>query len=349
MAFERPTLTEIVDRTSTDINSRVAGGQGAALRRSVLGVLARVLAGAVHLLYGYLDWLARQLMPDTAEAEHLARWASVWGVARRAGIYASGLVGFTGADGSTVPAGTELQAADGTLYTTAADATISSGVALATVTAAAPGAAGNVEAGVSLSLVTPISGVDSTAVTNGITGGLDDEDDDSLRERLLARIQQPPHGGAAFDYEAWAREVAGVGNVWVSPGEMGAGTVTVRFVTEDPDNLIPDAQLVDDVQAHIDGQRPVTAEVYVVAPVAVPLDFTIQLTPNTQAVRDAVQAELVDLLQREAEPGGTILLSHIREAISVAAGETDHVLVAPAANVAHGAGEIAVMGAITWQ
>ncbi|MDX9862130.1 MAG: hypothetical protein RBS99_14555, partial [Rhodospirillales bacterium] len=62
----------------------------------------------------------------------------------------------------------------------------------------------------------------------------------------------------------------------------------------------------------------------------------------------AIEAEIRDLLRREAEPGGTILLSHIREAISIAAGEYDHALAAPAADLAHDTGEIAVFGGITW-
>jgi uncharacterized phage protein gp47/JayE len=61
-----------------------------------------------------------------------------------------------------------------------------------------------------------------------------------------------------------------------------------------------------------------------------------------------VQAELTDLFVREGSPGGTILLSHIREAISQATGETDHILTVPAANVVLGAGAIPVLGTVTW-
>jgi uncharacterized phage protein gp47/JayE len=85
-----------------------------------------------------------------------------------------------------------------------------------------------------------------------------------------------------------------------------------------------------------------------VAPVAVPLNFTIFVTPNTADVKAAVTAELTDLLRREAVPGGTILLSHIREAISIATGETNHTISVPAADVAHTTGQIATMGTITW-
>ena len=107
-------------------------------------------------------------------------------------------------------------------------------------------------------------------------------------------------------------------------------------------------QKIAEVQTWIDARRPVTANPTVVAPIAAPLNMSIQLLPSSQAIRDAVTAEIADLLRREAVPGGTILLTHLREAISIAAGETDHVLISPVANVTHATGLIAVPGVITW-
>jgi uncharacterized phage protein gp47/JayE len=68
----------------------------------------------------------------------------------------------------------------------------------------------------------------------------------------------------------------------------------------------------------------------------------------TSSVKNAVQEELEDLILREGEPGGTILLSHIQEAIASAAGETDHTLLVPSGNFVSPAGKIPVMGSITW-
>ena len=118
---------------------------------------------------------------------------------------------------------------------------------------------------------------------------------------------------------------------------------------EDP---IPTAEDVDAVQALIELRRPVTAEVFVVAPIANPMDLTIKVVPGAgttlATARAAVERELRDLLAREAVPGGTILLSRIREAVSIAAGESDNAVTVPAANFASGTGEIATLGDITW-
>lgn len=349
MPFQRPALPTLINRAAADVASRLPGAD-AQLRRSVLGVLVRAHAGAAHGLYGFLDWLALQLMPDTAESAHLERHSSIWNITRKLAAAASGSITFTGTTGAIVPAGTLLARADGIDYTTDADATLVAGVATTAVTASKPGAIGNMDAGGALTIVAPVAGVNAAVIvaSGGLTQGTDIEADDALRARLLTRIQQPPQGGAAHDYEAWALSVPGITRAWVAPLEMGPGTVTIRVVRDNDPSIIPDAAELQAVQDFIDGVRPVTAEVFVVAPIPVALNFTIQITPATQAVRDAITAEIADLLRREAAPGATILLSHMREAISIAAGETDHVLTVPAANITHAAGEMAVMGVITW-
>lgn len=351
MAFNRPTLKTLIDRIAADIESRLPGAN-ARLRRNLLTILGRAQAGAAHGLHGHLEYESRQLFADTADAEHLARIATIWGVTRKAAVAASGPVTFTGTDGSIIPAGTVLQRSDGTDYATDFDDAIEAGSATVTVTAVEAGASGNTETGSTLSLVAAIAGVDSqaTVADPGVTGGADTEPDDELRARLIARIQQPPQGGSRADYERWALEITAVTRAWVYPHELGAGTVVVRIVTDDaPGGLIPDAATVQAVQDHINEKCPVKADARVFAPVAAPLNPTIQLEPNTAAVQAAVEAELQDLLRREAIPGGTIEWSHLNEAISIAAGEVDHVLVVPAADVAHAPSEIATLGVITWE
>ena len=349
MSFARPDLQTLIDRAAGDIETRLPGAD-ARLRRSNLNVLARVHAGGVHGLYGYLDWLSQQILVDLAESEILERHASIWGIARVPAAFAVGQATATGTNGTVVPAGTIFRRADGAEYATTAEATIASSTATLTLTAIEAGQAGNASANTTLSIVTPIAGLNAaaTVTASGLTSGADIEDDDSLRARVLARIQQPPHGGARHDYIAWAKEVPGVTRAWCYPQELGTGTVTVRFVRDDDASIIPDPAEVAIVQAYIDARRPVTANLTVVAPVAVPVAFQIELTPNSASVQAAVEAELRDLLLRESEPGSTILVSHIREAISLAAGETDHVLVAPAADITHTIGQMATFGSITW-
>lgn len=348
MPFDRPALSDLINRTRDDVVSRLQSPE--LLRRSDGEVYARTLAGAAHGLYGYLDWLSRQVIYDTADDEYLERWASIWGIYRKVATAATGSVTFTGSNGAVVLAGAVLVAYDGQLFATVADATIASGAAVAMVNAVVAGVAGNRATGQTFTLQSPVSGVNGSAAAGAMTGGADIETYDSLRSRLLARISQPPQGGDKADYEAWALAVAGVTRVWVYPQELGAGTVTVRFMMDN--NYVDGIPLSGDVTAvaaYIDSLRPVTAAVTVLAPVAVPLNFTIAgLNPSTAAVKAAITQELTDLIVREAMPGGTIYLSHIREAISIAADEFDHSLTSPSANVVMTTGNISSMGTVTW-
>lgn len=348
MTFDRPDLATLLARARADIESRLPETDAGA-RRSLLGVVATVHAGGLHGLYGYLDFLSKQIMPDSAEAEFLARWSGVWNITRTQAAKATGTATMTGTTGSVVPLGTLLRRADGVEYAVTSEIVLVAGTATVPLQAVEPGSEGNAASGTKLSLSSPIAGVQSVATGGELSGGADEETDASLRGRLLARIRQAPHGGADFDYVSWALAEPGVTRAWVYPRELGIGTVSVRVMTDDTTiDGIPSAETIAAVQAALDASRPVTADLYVVAPVAVAMNPQININPNTTTVQAAIEAELLDLLRREAEPGGTILISHLREAVSIAAGEHDHALASPTADVEHATGEIAVLGTITW-
>ncbi|MCL9826617.1 baseplate J/gp47 family protein [Ralstonia solanacearum] len=352
--FNRPSLSDLINRTTNDVFQRLQ--QDNVLRRADAQVYARVLAGVAHGLYGFIEWISRQIIIDTAEGPFLERWASIWGVQRLAATPATGTITFTVAPGAAdIPAGTLVQTLNGTQFQTTADITVNELQATTTVTAVVPSAASNGYAGQTANLVTPVLGVQTAAVLGLLAGGGDLESDDSLRERLLNRIQQPPQGGDANDYVQWTLATPGGGatRAWVVAEQFGQGTVGVAFVCDGNGAgaaILPSAAQIAAVAAFIDTVRPVTAHVTVYAPVAVPIDFTIAgLSPDTLAVQQAITAELADLLAREGQPGGTILLSHMRSAISSAAQEWDYVLVTPAANVVLSPGQIPVMGRVAWQ
>ena len=355
MPFNRPTLTELIDRVETDINSRIPDGDSR-LKRSILSVLARVIAATAHGLYGFLDWISRQIIADTAESQLLDTHASWWGVNRLSATAATGSVSVTGATGAVVPRGTVLQRPDGVKFVTDAAGTLVAGTASINVTAMAQGVETNTSAGVTLTLVSPVSGIDSNATVDasGLSGGSDVESDEKLRSRLRERVHQTPHGGAAHDYIAWAKEVAGVTRAWAFSGRKGSGTVGVFFMRDnDIGSVIPDAAEVAAVQSHIDVVRPVTASVTVYAPTAVAQNIAIKIKPNDAATQAAITRALTDLFRTAAVEGGngegTILISHIHESVSTSSGEADHQLISPTSNITVSSGEIATLGTITYQ
>ena len=360
MPFDRPTLQELVDRIAADIKARITGATTLAIR-SVLFVIGRVMAGTLHLLYGYLDNITVQLFATTASGQFLETIGAELGVVRKAATVATGSTTITGTTGTIVPVGSEVQSPDGNKYTTDAAVTMVAGTAIAAITASVAGVDSNENAGVILTFTSPIISIDTdtTVTTAGLTGGADEETDSELSQRILSRKAQAPMGGAQADYETWALEVSGVTRVWVQPEHQGAGTVAVYFVRDGDTPIFPDAAEIATVRAYLIEHEdtlgntvgiPVTAEpgLTVAAPTPKTIDLEINIFPNTSAVQVAVEAELTDLLFREGGPDGTLYLSRISEAISAANDEERHVLVTPVADVSIAANELAQLGTVTF-
>lgn len=348
MPVERDTLPQLIERGAAEFESRLPGVL-TRVRNSIIGVINRVLAGGLSALQKYIEYKSEQWWPDHADAENLPDHGARWGKNRLPAAPATGTVQFSGANGSAIDLGTVVQRSDGVQYATTAAGAIAAGIANIAVQATEAGQLGNAVIGTSLTLTSPIPGVNAVVTAQtALAGGADVEGIEAWRARILSRIRKPPQGGADYDYEAWALDVPGVTRAWPYPGEQGPGTVVLRFVRDDDASIIPDAGEVAAVQAAIDAVRPVTATTYVLAPIATPQNFSIQLIPDTAATRAAVQAELLALYRREARPGGIMLISHQREAISTSAGETDHVLSVPAANQVHATGQLPTLGVITW-
>jgi uncharacterized phage protein gp47/JayE len=211
MPFARPTLLELIERSQADLEGHLEGTD-ARLRRSNVHVLARVNAGGAHGVYGHQAFLARQIHAATAEGEYLERRCKPYDIFRKPAVEASGDLLATGTDSTAIPAGTLWQRSDGARFESTEAAEISGGEALVPVVASEAGLAGNTAADSTLTLVSPIAGVDAEAAVGeaGVTGGFDEELDDDLRERLFQRLRNPPAGGADHDYERWALEVPGV-------------------------------------------------------------------------------------------------------------------------------------------
>lgn len=336
MAWERPSLSSLHERIARDFSGRLLDGS-TLLRRSVLAVLAKVWAGACHMLHSVLAWLYLQVFVDTAEDEYMERWAGVWNISRLPAVAAAGDVLFTGQSGTIIPAGTLLQdQTSGLRYAVADRSIIAEGRVQARVVAVESGAAGNLAAGQPLRLLSPIAGVESVAVVQagGLVGGVDVESDDALRARVLERLRQPPRGGSMADYVRWAKEVPGVTRAWCYPMHLGIGTVGVCFVCDGQEDPFPSKEMEQRVREHIEPLRPATVkEMGVFGPE--PLDVTVRLriSPDTEALRAAITAELGDVFARYGAPDSVIYRSMLSEAISLTPGEQDHVLLEPAENI----------------
>lgn len=325
--------------------------------RSEKGLVAahvRTDAMGLYETHLHLRWWGDQYMPDSAEREHLIRHASIWGVYQRPATNALGNALFTGVPGTVIPAGLQLRTPGGGLVETTIGGTVLDGAGEATVPVEATegGAAANTAPLQVLPLVTTLADLDPQSATldaDGLAGGSEEEQDDSILARLLQVIREPGHGGAAFDYPVWVQSDFAACKVKVIPSWVGPGSlaVIVAMGTADAPRA-PTAPEIAAIAAHLESLRPVTAEVIVLPYLPLVQPFTIQLTPDTVANRAAVTAAIADHFAREAQIGEPMPWSRLSEAISAASGEYSHELTVPAGAIAPAARELASPGAITW-
>lgn len=312
MAFTRPTVDTIYQRIKADMEARLTGNVRIA-KVSVLGILAMVFAGALHLAYGALIWFAKQLFPDTASTTYLDTQAALKNLARKAASFTTGTITVTGTDTTVIPAGTIWQDSDGNQYATDALETITGGTVQVEVTAVVEGSVSNSTA-TELEILSPIANVDSTAaILSGFSNGQDQETDSQLRRRILDVYKAPPAGGRATDYKRWALETLGIYRAWVKPLYLGSGTVGIVVADENGNAVSTGVKAT--AQAYIDTQRPLGVVARVEDIVAADVQFDISITPNTTDVQGNIDAALSTLFLEESEPGVTFPISRIRTTI----------------------------------
>ena len=367
MPWSTPTLREVRSLVRDSVHASLPGAD-ANVPNSVLRVLSDSQGALCHLTLQYVDWLALQLLPDTAETEWLDRHGKIWLVnadgttGRKLATLAEGTATFTATvTGTLVPVGTVLTSGVslGGLQAAMAYETLdliyasSEAPVTGRIRALDPGTVGNLPDGSRLSMTPTIDGVDQTVTVVTLDGGTDEETDEQLRDRVLRRIRQPPMGGDANDYVQWALAVPGVTRAWCSPLEMGMGTVTVRFMMDDlrADNGgFPTEDDCIMVAAYLDTVRPVAVkDFYVVAPIQQPVDCQIvQLVPDTEETRAQIETSLREMLFEMAAPGQTIYAAWKSFAIMNAPSVQSFLLVNTADDVMPSPGHMAVLGSIIY-
>lgn len=380
MAIVRPTLGDLREQVRGDADA-ILGGIDARLERGLLEVMLMAQVGALHEAYGYLQALADDLFPDTATTSALDRWAGLFGLSRGGATFAQGWIGGAGADPvGLVPDGTVFRRADGVEYERVATGNLPDGSPITPaagepidwtligetgtgyaypVRAVVSGEDGNLAAGASVSLVSPIANVPTqmSVLTTGIAGAVDAQTDEALRALLLARIQAPPQGGTAADYERWALEASTdddpVTRVFVVEPTPGDNLVTVYVVDDgggfpsaNPPNTTPTARA--NVLAYITERKPLASRVDVLQPTLVALNLTLSIAEPAAEIVSAIENEIDGFLIDNHDIATDIPLSLLQSAINTAAGSIDVSITVPASNPNPGAGGLYYRGAITW-
>jgi uncharacterized phage protein gp47/JayE len=361
--FTIPTLKQLRQLARDDVETEINGTLGSRLREGI----AFALAAFGYMYLRILQWEARQMFVDLADAAFKLLWGSIYGVTPNPATAATGSIRATGVALTAIPALTVLTRDDGAEFLTQAPAVIDGvGEVTITVSALVAGEDGNTLTGTELTFVSPPVGVDSAAIVlgdvgeDGLTDGFDAEDAEGVGERTLVRIQSTPRGGSETDYVVWSTDVSGVAQAWAFDAAYGIGTVLVIIAQEwDPtipgETPVPTAGLIATVEASLTALKPAGLHgVFVQGPIEQPLDPFIVLTPDTADIQTAVTQSLA-LALADVEPGGLAYYDDLVKAIDRAAGEQHHRLFVSDGlggygpyDTQVGATSLLVPGTITW-
>lgn len=383
MPFARQTLTQLRDGALQDV---AAGSiydtttqqvvNPILLQFDPLTIEAKMMAGLAYQEFEYLDYIALQATPFTAVDEIAVGWGAMVGITTKQATAATGTATFSGIAGKDIPSGTLLVRTDGVTYLTTADEVVPiGGVATVPYVASVPGAAGTLAAGAVISLASNIAGVTKEGfVASSTAPGADVETVDSLKARYLARYAASPQGGAAPDYKAWALAVPGVTRAWVRGSVMGPGTVGVYVmldISEAPGGGFPvgtngisphdntdaprDTMIATGDQLTVANAivvpQPVTALVYVLAPVATPINFVIAAlgTGNTLGNQAAIKAALTAMFLSIGDVAGvSIYPSAWNGAVASVPGLGTFNITTPSGPVTIAAGHLPTLGTSTF-
>ena len=347
MSWPVPAPGEIASRAAAVFEGALPGID-ARSPNTVAGAISRVTDMALADVYFELGYLAAELMPDTA-IDTLDRHANTWGVPRLQPTAAIGNASFAGTVGAPIPAGLTFTAPSRAVVATAAAGTIGGGgTVVLPLVAAVAGSNGNQPGGTVLTIVSPLAGLNPQSCTLdgfGLSAGTDIEPIEAWRARILRRIRAPAMGGAAADYTTWVNEVLSGTIVQPVPNGGGLGTVVV-WITQGMTVASPAEVAL--VQAYLDVVRPVTAAVTVLAASLVPVNVTLHLSPDTAAIRAAAINALALAFVQDAAIGGTVFVSRLDNAVSSSDGEYSHERSLPSADVVMSAGQLPVLGTVSF-
>ena len=314
----------------------------------------------------------KSLSPVTCEESYLLDYhADGRGLVRRESVNATGYVTVTAKAGLVIPLGygfsTEADDEGNTIdFVTTEEVTVDSlGNAKIPIEAAEGGSASNV--GVNTIV---LHNGDETgelldeiiSVTNeeAVTGGLDEEDDDTLRERIVEydRSHDISYVGNVADYKRWALSVPGVGAVTVIPAKDDSGII--KIILMDQNGVPASKQIQDAVYDYImrpdsesDRLAPPNAVLEITAPETVVVNISAVVYLREAEIGDVqndLKAALQSYLLNVSSNDSAVRISAINSIIGAVSGIYDYDSVqinGVSKNVDLESGQMPVLGTVT--
>lgn len=295
---------------------------------------------AAEMAQYILPWFLSQIWAQSASGPYLDMHAQRRALSRKGATAAQGFVQVSGQAGTKVPAGSVFSTAGRSgvapvEFASTQEALLEEGPVQIPVEAVAAGSSGNVPAGAILMVVSDgLAGIQAVANPAPTTGGYGQEDDESLRARILEYDRTPgSYIGNAADYRRWAMAVTGVGGARIIPAQDATGLVTIVLV--DSDGCPASDQLCQAVYRYImEGDNPtrqrlapLNARLAVRPPEALPVTVSAVLELEAGVPLEEVKAAYLTSLHEYfslARTEGEIRFTQLAALLSAVPGVHDY-------------------------
>lgn len=229
-------------------------------------------------------------------SEELELRCAEHGVYRKKGKLATGTITIEGVKETEITKGTIVQTKLNLQYKTLEDTKINEdGKVDIPIQAVEEGTEYNVKSNTIIEIPIALVGIDKIYNKENIQNGRDTEDDKSLYNRFLVKVQTPSTSGNIYDYMNWSLEVNGVGNCIVKPLWGGNGTVKVILVNSN--GRCPSEEIIKNVKENIEKKRPIGATVTVVGVNETNIKVECKLLLNKNTNVEDIKKEVIKNIQ----------------------------------------------------
>lgn len=310
----RPSEKEILQRIYNRILNETA--LTANLDSSMIGVLLKIIAAEMDLVWSYVEELYRQSNLSTATGQALDNFGLLLGTPRRSAANASTLgytraVRFTnvGVSTSTIPQGTRVykEKDPQIAYFTVEAATIPAGTSADVhVKAANQGEVYNVSIGELTRHSVPNVSVLVTNILPIQNGNLS-ESDAAYRQRLLQELTRRDVLNPS-NCDAMLRRVPGVRDVYILDFKRGAGTFDAVII---PYNQSAISSIVSECQSLLDENVPIGISAIARPPqfrqfdVKILLRFDPKQSVNKETIRESIRSQIIAKVDNLPVENGT--------------------------------------------
>lgn len=278
MAFENKTIEDVNNLIISGIESEL-NVKFRLLPKAFIRVLAKVLAAVYITLYKQQAWIFLQMFAETASFDEievqgrklrpLVLWGRLIGVGEpESATQWQGKIKIEVTSVNTyLDQGTQfLNPATGKIYVTTETKLLANAFEEIGIKCIESGVGGNIDVEDELNVVSPLVDIARKGfVTQVIEKAIDAESEDDYRNRVRARWQVQPQGGALGDYRRWASDVPGILQTYIYKDDDTASGVLI-YVSANSESRIPTTGMLKEVGEACtydpvtgEGRKPITA------------------------------------------------------------------------------------------